>query len=79
MKKIELIEMAKSESVPDGHVITGYCNVDDCAPQVTCTRDKVYQESIGNLTDCNFAKDRTKTSCEHWHRVKSFEFKGAKS
>ena len=72
MRRIDLVEMASAESVPSGFVVKGYCDVDDAAPQVTCTRDKVYQENTGKITDCTFAQDRTKSSCEHWHRVKSF-------
>ena len=73
MKKIDLIEIAKNELIPDGYVITGYCSVVPNEPQATCTRDKFYQENSGRITDCIFAEDTTKTKCEHWHRVKSFK------
>ena len=73
MNRIQLIDIAKNESVPVGYSVTGYCSVVRNEPQVTCTRDKFYQENSGQITDCTFAENTTKTICEHWHRVKSFK------
>jgi hypothetical protein len=75
MEKVKLIEMAKVDSLPDGYLITGYCTVNNDDPQVTCTRDKAYQDNSGQITDCIFAENTTKAKCEHWHRIKSFKFR----
>lgn len=71
MKRIELLEIAERESIPSGHTITGYCSVSDIS--TCCTRDQVYLDTGGRVSDCNFAEERTKSSCEHWHRIKALK------
>lgn len=64
----DLISIADNEGIGDGYTIRGYCTVDGgCS--VMCTRDKVYQELGGRISDCVYAESTTKSRCEHWEKI----------
>lgn len=69
MKKEQLIAIAIGESMPNGYIIKGYCDVDG-EHSVQCTRDKDYG---GRIDDCVYASRTVKSKCKHWHKVKSIE------